>query len=84
MIKPINDFVLLKPDQLQEKTNGGLELISKPKIKTGTVLEIGSKVKYIKKGYKVQFEVYRETQIQDDKQTLYLIKEEYIQLVITK
>jgi co-chaperonin GroES (HSP10) len=63
MVKTVlNDYVLVKPDPVLQKTKSGLFLPSKlgaPAQRTGTVVSVGAGCKHgLKKGNRVCFKIY--------------------------
>lgn len=76
-IKPLKDYILIKPIEEEAKTDSGLYL-EETKQTLATVISIGSKVKDIKVNDKVFYRAYSLAQIED----LFLIKEEDVLAII--
>ena len=83
MLKPLNNRILLRPDEIEEKTQSGIILAKKEleKPTTGEVL-IGNTE--IKKGQRVLFSKFGYDEVVVDEQTLYIISEQNILGVFTK
>ena len=81
-IKPIGKNVLIKPDaeQSRESNNGIItpDSVDKEKPSKGTVLAVGSDVKYIKKGDRCVYGMYSGEKIEEDKVEYILVQEEFI------
>jgi len=69
-IKPLSDRVLIKTEEAEEKTAGGLFIpqTAQEKTQTGTVVEIGDDkdVIKVKKGQKVMYDKYAGTTVSID------------------
>ena len=69
-IKPLSDRVLIKTEEAEEKTAGGLFIpqTAQEKTQTGTVVEIGddTDVIKVKKGQKVMYDKYAGTTVSID------------------
>ncbi len=69
-VKPLSDRVLIKTEEAEEKTAGGLFIpqTAQEKTQTGTVVEIGDDkdVIKVKKGQKVMYDKYAGTTVSID------------------
>lgn len=79
--KPLGDKILVKPDQMKEKTSGGILLAEQAKEKSnrGTVIRIGNELtnKFeTKPGDRVVFGIYSGTEVLDDDEQVYLVMRE--------
>ena len=73
MLKPINNYILIKPDTAIEMSDG-MYIPTKEEEPTGEVLAIAEEVKKVKKGQRVLFRKFEITEYQGN----YLVKEEDI------
>lgn len=77
-IKPLSDRVLIKTEEAEEKTAGGLFIpqTAQEKTQTGTVVEIGDDkdVIKVKKGQKVMYDKYAGTTIAIDNEDHLLLR----------
>ncbi|MDD4083464.1 MAG: co-chaperone GroES [Sphaerochaetaceae bacterium] len=73
-IKPLGERVLVKAEQVKEKTASGIFIpqTAQEKTQIATVEEVGTEVKNVKKGDKILHDKYAGTQIKMDNQE-YLI-----------
>jgi chaperonin GroES len=74
MFKPLNERILVRPDQVQEETSFGIVLPTEAQSKssTGTVV-VGSKL--AKKDDKVLFSKFGYDEVLIDKELLYVVPE---------
>ncbi len=87
MIQPLNNYCLLKKDEIKEEKKVGSIIISTTKKDEGNVaniVEVGSEVKNkeLVKGVKVIFKEYSTTKYKDNDDEYLLIKDEDIIAVI--
>ncbi len=77
-IKPLSDRVLIKTEEAEEKTAGGLFIpqTAQEKTQTGTVVEIGDDkdVIKVKKGQKVMYDKYAGTTVSIDNEDHLLLR----------
>lgn len=84
-IKPLRDYVAVKPITKEEKTKTGIILpdtAEKEKPEQGRVISVGPKVKELKKGDLVLFTKYSPNEIKVDNKELLVIKQEDILAII--
>lgn len=83
-IKPLAEYVLAEQEEAQSKTASGIFLPEgqQKEGKVALVLEVGNKVKEVKKGDKVIFGGYSHSDVKVDGKEYLLIKEEDIYAVI--
>jgi len=68
-IKPIGDRVLVKPEEVEEKTAGGIFIpqTAQEKTQTGVVVAVGEdETIKVKKGQKVMYDKYANTAVSMD------------------
>lgn len=87
MIQPLNNYCLLKKDEIKEEKKVGSIILSTTKKDEGNVaniVEVGSEVKNkeLVKGVKVIFKEYSTTKYKDSDDEYLLIKDEDIIAVI--
>jgi len=77
-IKPLSDRVLIKTEEAEEKTAGGLFIpqTAQEKTQTGTVVEIGDDkdIIKVKKGQKVMYDKYAGTTVSIDNEDHLLLR----------
>jgi chaperonin GroES len=83
-IKPIKDRVAIKQDEAQDKTMSGLILPDSAKEKplSGEVIAVGPQCKEVEVGEKVYYQKYRGTEVDQDGDTIILMREEDILAII--
>lgn len=86
MIKPIKDRVVLKVDEKEEKTAGGIIIPDandgKEKPRTGTVLETGPDADLVEKGQKVIFAAYAGSFVKIDGDEMLILKQDEIMAIL--
>lgn len=78
MIKrPINDKIIVKPEDVPEKTPGGLiqQGITRPKHIEGDILMVGHKVETIKEGDRVLFDSHAAFQSDEFPEGAFMIRD---------
>lgn len=91
-VKPINDFVLIEPEQVEEKTASGLYIpdAAKEKPQRGTVVAVGDGTEkepmILKEEFTVLFKKYAGTDVELNGKNYLLMKQSdvYAILQITK
>ncbi len=92
-VKPLNDRVLVKRLEAEEKTKGGIVLpdTAKEKPKTGEIVEVGPgklndkgerQPLQVKKGDKILFESYAGTEVKINGEEYLIMKEDDILAII--
>ncbi len=89
-IQPLGKRVLVKPDEKEEKTKGGLiipDTADGEKASRGTVIKLGTPRKkdynfFVKEGDKVLFKKYSPEEIEIDGEDYLLIEEEDVLAII--
>jgi len=79
MIKPINDYVLIKLDEKETESKGGILYTEnkKKQPQSGTIVAIGTRVKEtFTIGNRIQFELGEFRKVKDDDGTEYAVVEE--------
>ncbi|NLN50119.1 MAG: co-chaperone GroES [Acholeplasmataceae bacterium] len=86
MLKPLNDYVVLKFAEKETKTESGIILSSSDQDKPafGIVVSVGPKVEEIKIGDKVIYQTYSGTNTKIDDQEFLIIKQEHILAIYEK
>jgi len=84
-IKPLGERVLLKQQESEEKTAGGLYIPdnAKEKPQEAEVIAVGEEVKEISAGDKVLYGKYAGTEITHDGETFLIMKSEDVLAVIS-
>jgi len=74
MFKPLNDRVLIKPDEVKDTTESGIVLLDNQKEKpVKGVVVVGGKL--VKKGDKVLFSKFGYDEVELDKKIHYVVSE---------
>lgn len=84
-IKPMNDRILVKMEEVAEKTAGGLYIpqTAQEKTQIGEVVAVGdSKEIKVAAGQKIMYEKYAGTTVKNEGQELLIIKQENVLAVI--
>lgn len=80
-IQPLFDKVLVKPQEIEEKTASGIyipDTAKQDKPQIGEVISIGQDVKVVKVGQNVVFAKYGPTELNLESQDYIIVKEEDI------
>jgi len=84
-IRPLGERVVVKPEEEEEKTKGGIYLpdtASKEKPQKGKVIAVGPDFKGVKKGDKVIFAKYGGTEIKMDEEDYLVLGKDDVLAVI--
>lgn len=88
MIKAIGNYVLLKLDEKEEKSEGGIILVEKKQVQpqSGVIVSIGSRVKTedLKVGQHVQFDLgeFRKAKDPETGEEFAFVKEDKISMIL--
>jgi len=85
MIKPIANYILIEPIEVEKQNKGGFilsETAGKEPPKSGNVIAVGDECKYIKTGDKVLFTLYGPNAIEFEDKKYLIAKEEDILAII--
>lgn len=81
MIKSINNWVLIKPEVVEDKTKGGLIIPPQNKRvpRKGVVVSVGENVMFpIIEGDTIHFKRYTQIEVEDNGETLFLVEDKDI------
>lgn len=82
-IKPCGDRILVKQDDAEDKSKGGILLPNQKPPGKGKVLAVGKDVEEIKDGDIVLFQKYEATPLEIEGASLVVVREEHVLVCIT-